>query len=57
MEFKFNLEKTLGGVSRQGVAFISGEDQNKYSYEDLNNIYLLLDKIGQLSADVSLSQK
>ncbi len=54
MEFKFNIEKTLGGVSRQGVAFISGEDQNKYSYEDLNNINLLLDKIGQLSADVSL---
>ena len=54
MEFKFNIEKALGGVSRQGVAFISGEDQNKYSYEDLNNINLLLDKIGQLSADVSL---
>ena len=54
MEFKFNIERTLGGVSRQGVAFISGEDQNKYSYEDLNNINLLLDKIGQLSANVSL---
>ena len=54
MEFKFNIERTLGGVSRQGVAFISGEDQHKYSYEDLNNINLLLDKIGQLSADVSL---
>jgi hypothetical protein len=54
MEFKFNIEKALGGVSRQGVAFISGEDQHKYSYEDLNNINLLLDKIGQLSADVSL---
>ena len=52
MEFSFNIEKLLGGVSKQGVAFISGEEENKYSYEDLRNINILLDKIGKLSAKV-----
>ena len=52
MEFSFNIEKLLGGVSKQGVAFISGEDEHKYSYEDLRNINILLDKIGKLSAQV-----
>ena len=55
MEFSFNIEKVLGGVSKQGVAFISGEKENKYSYEDLQNINLLLDKIGKLSAQVRLN--
>lgn len=54
MDFNFNIEKTLGGVSRQGVAFISGEDEHKYSNEDLKNINILLDKIGQLSANVRI---
>ena len=54
MEFSFNIETLLGGVSKQGVAFISGEDENKYSYEDLRNINILLDKIGKLSAQVRL---
>ena len=53
MEFSFNIEKLLGGVSKQGVAFISGEDEHKYNYEDLRNINILLDKIGKLSAQVS----
>ena len=52
MEFSFNIEKLLGGVTKQGVAFISGEDENKYSKEKLNNINILLDKIGKLSAKV-----
>ena len=52
MEFSFNIEKLLGGVSKQGVAFISGEEENKYAYEDLRNINILLDKIGKLSAKV-----
>ena len=52
MEFSFNIEKLLGGVSKQGVAFISGEDEHKYSYEGLRNIDLLLDKVGKLSAQV-----
>ena len=52
MEFSFNIEKLLGGISKQGVAFISGEDEHKYSYEDLRNIDLLLDKVGKLSAQV-----
>jgi hypothetical protein len=34
------------------VVFISGEDENKYSYEDLKNINILLDKIGKYSAKV-----
>ena len=53
MEFSFNIEKILGGVSKEGVAFISGEDEHKYNYEDLRNINILLDKIGKLSAQVS----
>ena len=52
MEFSFNIETLLGGVSKQGVAFISGEDENKYSYENLRNINILLDKVGKLSAQV-----
>jgi len=55
MEFNFNIEKALGGVSRQGVAFISGEEQNKYSSENLKNIHFLLDKIGDLSAHVRIN--
>ena len=52
MEFNFNIQKTLKSVTRQGVAFISGKERNKYNYEELNNIYLLLDKVGELSANV-----
>ena len=52
MEFNFNIEKLLGPASKQGIVFISGEDEFKYSYEDLKNINLLLDKIGKLSAQV-----
>ena len=52
MEFNFNIEKLLGPSSKQGIVFISGEDEFKYSYEDLKNINLLLDKIGKLSAQV-----
>ena len=55
MEFNFNIEKALGGVSRQGVAFISGEEENKYSSENLKNINFLLDKIGELSAHVRIN--
>jgi hypothetical protein len=54
MEFSFNIEKLLGGVSKQGVAFISGENETKYKYEDLRNINILLDKVGKLSAQVRL---
>jgi hypothetical protein len=52
MEFNFNIQRTLKCVSNQGVAFISGEDRNKYSYEELQNIHYLLDKVGELSAIV-----
>jgi hypothetical protein len=54
MEFNFNIEKALGGVSRQGVAFISGEEENKYTRENLKNINFLLDTIGELSAHVRI---
>jgi hypothetical protein len=54
MEFSFNIEKLLGGVTKQGVAFISGENENKYSNEKLNNINILLDKVGKLSAKVRI---
>ena len=57
MEFSFNIEKTLGGVSKQGVAYISGENEHKYSNEDLKNINILLDKIGELSAHVRIILK
>ena len=52
MEFKFNIENNLKNISNQGVAFLSGEDRDKYNYEELQNIYYLLDKIGDLSAKV-----
>ena len=52
MEFNFNIERTLKNVSKEGVAYISGEDRNKYTYEELKNIHFLLDKIGELSANV-----
>ena len=55
MEFNFNIERALGGVSRQGVAFISGEEENKYSRENLKNINYLLDTIGKLSAHVRIN--
>jgi hypothetical protein len=55
MEFSFNIERALGGVSRQGVAFISGEEENKYSRENLKNINYLLDTIGELSAHVRIN--
>ena len=54
MEFNFNIQKTLKNFSSQGVAFISGEDRNKYTYEELQNIHHLLDKVGELSAIVNL---
>ena len=54
MEFSFNIEKLLGGVTKQGVAFISGEDEHRYNYEDFKNINILLDKIGKLSAQVRI---
>ena len=53
MEFNFNIEKLLGPANKQGVVFISGEDEFKYSYDELKNINILLDKIGKLSAHVS----
>ena len=52
MEFTFNIEKLLGPVINKGIVFISGEDEHKYSYEDLKNINILLDKIGKYSAQV-----
>ena len=52
MEFSFNIEKLLGGVTKQGVAFLSGEEENKFDYENLKNINILLDKIGKFSAQV-----
>ena len=52
MEFNFNIEKLLGPANKQGVVYISGEDEFKYSYDQLKNINILLDKIGKLSAQV-----
>ena len=52
MEFNFNIEKLLGPATKEGIVFISGEDELKYSYEDLKNINILLDKIGKFSAQV-----
>ena len=51
MEFDFNIEKILG-VSKNGVAFLSGKDQGKFTDKDYKNVCLLLDKIGDLSAKV-----
>ena len=55
MEFNFNIEKLLGPANKQGVVFISGEDEFKYSYDELKNINILLDKIGKYSAKVRKS--
>ena len=53
MEFDFNIEKILG-VSKNGVAFLSGNDQKKFTEKDFKNICFLLDKIGDLSAKVTI---
>ena len=53
MEFNFNIERILKNVSKDGVAFLSGEDRNEYTYEELKNIQFLLDRIGELSANVT----
>ena len=55
MDFDFNIENLLGGVSKNGIAFLSGQDQERFSSKDYNNICLLLDKIGDLSAKVNIS--
>jgi len=52
MEFTFNIEKLLGPATKQGIVFLSGEDETKYSYEEIKNINVLLDKIGRYSAQV-----
>lgn len=53
MECNFDIEKTLGNVSKNGVGSISGADQDRYSEEDFTNICNLIDRIGKLSAIVS----
>ena len=57
MEFNFDIEKLLGPATKEGIVFISGENEFKYSYEELKNINILLDKIGKLSAQVSQNLK
>jgi len=52
MEFTFNIEKLLGPATKLGIVFLSGEDETKYSYEEIKNINVLLDKIGRYSAQV-----
>ena len=54
MEFNFDIGKTIGNISPKGVAFIDGSKPGKYSRNDYQNIYKLLDTIGELSAKVRL---
>jgi len=54
MEFNFNIGKAIGDISPKGVAFIDGSKPGKYSRIDYQNIYKLLDTIGELSAKVRL---
>ena len=54
MEFNFDIGKTIGDISPKGVAFIDGSKPGKYSRNDYQNIYKLLDTIGELSAKVRL---
>jgi len=54
MEFNFNIGKAIGDISPKGVAFIDGSKPGKYSRTDYQNIYKLLDTIGELSAKVRL---
>jgi len=52
MEFNFDIGKAIGDVSPKGVAFIDGSKPFKYGRNDYQNIYKLLDTIGELSAKV-----
>ena len=54
MEFNFNIGKAIGDVSSKDVAFLDGSKPGKYSRNDYQNIYKLLDTIGELSAKVRL---
>ena len=53
MEFDFNIEKTIGNVSKNGIVYISGQNQD-YSAKDFENICTLINTIGELSAKVIL---
>ena len=53
MEFDFNIEKTIGNVSKNGIVYISGQNQD-YSAKDFENICILINTIGELSAKVIL---
>ena len=52
MEFHFNIEKTIGKVVGDGIVFLDGAASKDYSQEDFENICLLLDQVGTLSATV-----
>ncbi len=52
MEFHFNIEKTIGKVVGDGIVFLDGAASKDYSQKDFENICLLLDQVGTLSATV-----
>ena len=52
MEFHFNIEKTIGKVVGDGIVFLDGAASTDYSQKDFENICLLLDQVGTLSATV-----
>ena len=52
MEFHFNIEKTIGKVVGDGIVFLDGAASKDHSQKDFENICLLLDQVGTLSATV-----
>ena len=52
MEFHFNIEKIVGKEIGDGIVFLDGAASKNYSQKDFENVCLLLDQVGTLSANV-----
>ena len=54
MEFDFNIEEVIGNPSKNGIVYLSGRHKDSYSFQNLRNIYKLLDTVGEMSARVNI---
>ncbi len=52
MEFNFDIEKAIGNISENGIAFLDGRNYKQYNPQTYSNLRYLLDTIGNLSATV-----
>ena len=54
MEFNFDIEQALKIKVGDGIYYLDGHSDDKFSQRDFSNISHLLDVIGERSAVVSL---